>query len=95
MAQKNRIMKLKQKETLSEKQNQHDSISCDKYYDEENVKEKIQNAQRRLKESSVETHDCGENCKGYGDCQINESLIIRKDVLDKIFKEEFGDKLTL
>ena len=48
-----------------------------------NVKEKVQNAQRRLKE---EIGDClfGVNFKD------DES----KEIIDKIFKEEFGEKLT-
>ena len=50
------------------------------HYPEEDVKEFI----RRLKEHSVETHDCDENCKGDGACEIAESLIIRKDFLNKL-----------
>ncbi len=57
------------------------------------VKEKIQNAQKRLKEISSETHDCGEGCEGYGSCNVQESLVIRKDDLEKIFQEEFGKEL--
>ena len=52
-------------------------------YSEANVKESI----LKLKEESDETHNCGEHCKGYEDCKIQESLIIRKDVFDKIFGE--------
>ncbi len=42
-------------------------------------------AVERLKKVAVETHNCDENCKGYGDCEISESLIIRKDDINKIF----------
>ena len=42
-----------------------------------------------LKENSVETHNCDENCKGYEACKINESLVIKKEVLDKLAEKDY------
>ncbi len=66
------------KETLNDKIKQHDSIACDKYFDEEDAKEKIQNAQRRLKDE-LKVHE-----------RINPLIVKR---VDKIFLEEFGEEL--
>ena len=68
---------MKKEFNLSEKR---ESKGLRFWYRQQDVKEFI----KRIKENSVEIHNCDENCKGYKACQISESLVIRKDVLDKL-----------
>ena len=49
------------------------------------IKEKIQNAQRRLKEEIIKFRDQGFSFRNW--------KIILPQVIDKIFLEEFGEKL--
>ena len=70
------------KESLSEKIQTFGSIT-DKYYEEKDIKEKIFNAKKRLKED-VENNFIGENPKKI---TINNVLYY----IDSIFEEEFGD----
>jgi len=54
----------------------------------EYLKEKIQNAQKRLKEEIDKTKSSDKS----GEWIISRKITLKK-IIDKIFKEEFGDKL--
>ncbi len=75
-------------ESLSEKEKDFEDLGdkfitgVGKYYKKEDVKEKIQNAQRRLKEELSKLNRMG-----------THTIFMRDGVIDKIFLEEFGDKL--
>jgi len=78
-------------ESLSDKINYEIRCAANKgtyfgFIHENDVKEKIQNAERRLKEELCEQPmmDCGsDECGTCNNCKK----------IDKTFKEEFGDKL--
>lgn len=73
--------------SLSDKRFQNMECPSSNQYDysEEDVKEKVQNAHKRLK------HDLEMDCQaGY----INDEQCEFRELIDKIFKEEFGEKLT-
>lgn len=78
----NNIKPLKSPETLEDKMKVEDEIVRDEmqefYYNEKDVKEKIQTAQRRLKEEF--------KSKTF----TNEWVEIAHEYIDEVFKEEFG-----
>lgn len=67
-----------------------------KYYWEKDVKEKVQNAQRRLKEFDEEIKKQGYTFRGTKEQKKAWDSCCQdfKRFIDKIFKEEFGEKLT-
>jgi len=65
-------------QTLSDKQKQHDDITCEQYYDEEDVKDFIKKLKERLFEDrQIAIQDCKWTC---GEI---------KEIIDKLA----GDKL--
>ena len=76
------ILKMTEK-PLSDKINLHEDGFY--YAEDKDVKEKIQNAQKRIEK---ELHKEMKSIKYMG------CYIYVKDTIDRIFKEEFGEKLT-
>lgn len=95
----------KENKEISENPISWASKERDKYW-----KKKIQNAQRRLKELEDNCRNCGThipNHRGKGTTMCSKKCVndwdwksvkqrkeIKKTRIDKIFKEEFGEKLT-
>lgn len=77
------------KETLSDKRSVCYCDNPNAFYPEEDVKEKIQNTQKRLKEQMDYEKDFCDKAN------VLPSIHPRrvKEWIDKIFKEEFGEEL--
>ena len=87
------IYEEKKDESLSDKiyKSALGAVRCPDSISTEDVKEKIQNAQKRLKDLIV-SFVYGDNPPHFS---VNEDNIEEyKEEQNKIFKEEFGDKLT-